>query len=135
MTLSTAIEDLARNALAEEFVFSFSTRESVAGEPVMVETRLGTVDTLRLVVSDQGGAVALWNKETETDVADLWSSSLDAEAGWQTPVLVENHSAAVSSPDMAALPDGALSVWLEGFTVEQRIWSNRYIIGEGWGDG
>ncbi len=97
----------------------------------------GDVDWLRVAADDAGNAVAVW-----PDAGDIWADRYDGAGGaWEGAQLIETSSyGTMTDPRVGMDAQGnAVVVWEEEAprTYElypsDRIWTNRYESGSGWG--
>src|SRR6266516_3263366 len=72
----------------------------------------------------------------------IWGSSLlvphslhaQAPPGWGTAALIETNPGIAFIPEVGMDDNGnAIAVWLQYDGTIIRIWSNRYVAGQGWG--
>lgn len=88
-----------------------------------------------LAVDSQGNATAVWNQFGAQGQSNIWSSRYESATGWSTPVLIDpNDAHSAQSADVAVDSDGnALAVWRRFDGTCANIFSNRFVVGKGWG--
>ena len=63
------------------------------------------------------------------------SLGADANSGWGTAQLIETDAEIAAAPQVAVDGSGnAVAVWEQYDGTRYNIWSNRYVVGAGWGD-
>ena len=84
----------------------------------------------QISMDGRGNAVAVWLKS-----GSIWSSRYAVDAGWSDVELIEAVVSGNAQPPQVAI-DGsgnAIAVWSQSDDLQKSIWSNRYIVGLGWG--
>ncbi|MBL4712227.1 MAG: hypothetical protein JKX75_06975 [Gammaproteobacteria bacterium] len=105
------------------------------GTAELIETdNTGNADAPTITVNAAGVAIAIWRQFDGTRF-NIWSNRYVVGSGWGTAELVENdNTGSALDPKIAMDTNGnALAVWPQGDGVEDNIWSNRYVVGTGWG--
>lgn len=53
---------------------------------------------------------------------------------WQAPVMIESHEGIGLKPQVAIGTNGeVMSVWVQSYLAEYKVWANRYVAATGWG--
>ena len=87
----------------------------------------------QVAVDDGGNAVAVWMQDDGTR-DNIWSNRYVAGTGWGTAELIEMNGGAAEFPQVAVDGGGnAVAVWHQDNGTHFGIWSNRYVVGTGWG--
>jgi hypothetical protein len=135
-TLSTAIMDVAGNALAGAVNWSFRSEDGNWGVPELIEAdNTGNARDPQIAFDPAGNALAVWAQWDGTR-NDIWSNRYTAGSGWGAlPELIGTGDFGnESSPQIAMDANGnALAVWAKDDAVCCRIFANRYTQGSGWG--
>jgi len=108
------------------------------GTAELVETDAGGATSNSPIVSvdGSGNAVAVWCQDVEgVPGAHIWSNRYVVGTGWGTTQLVEtDNSGSAINPQMSMDSSGnAVAVWMQSRDIYFDIWSNRYVVGTGWG--
>lgn len=104
------------------------------GVAELVETSsLGSATDPEVAIDSSGNAVVVW-VQVDLYQQSVWSSRSSAGAGWGISELIEfDDSTAAFNPDVSVDPSGnATAVWEHWGGPSMTIWSNRYVVGEGW---
>ena len=84
-------------------------------------------------VDNSGNAIAVWQQEDGVRYS-IWSNRYAAGTGWETAQLIETGSGGAELPQVSMDGSGnAIVVWYQSDGVRDNIWSNRYVVGTGWG--
>jgi len=105
------------------------------GSPQLIETdNAGGASAPELAVDSSGNAVAAW-WQFDGIRSNIWSNRFVVGIGWGTAQLIETDSSGTASgPHVAVDRSGnAVAVWYQSDGVRNSIWSNRYVVGTGWG--
>jgi len=88
----------------------------------------------QITIDTSGNTLAVWSKSNGS-LFNLMSNRYTAGTGWGTPELVEtNNSGSVLAPQISSDSVGnAVAVWYQSDGIRNNIWSNRYVVGNGWG--
>ena len=82
-----------------------------------------------VAVDDSGNAIAVWVLS-----ASIWSNRYVDGMGWGVPTLVETDGSAAYAPQVAIDESGnATAIWSQAHNFKTSVWSNRYVVGTGWG--
>ncbi|MBE0517654.1 MAG: hypothetical protein IH630_00305 [Thermoplasmata archaeon] len=86
-------------------------------------------------VDESGNAVAVWQQWDSVNFKhDVWSNRYIVGEGWGTAELIEDHSEEAGLSHVVVDASGnATAVWEQVDSGHSHIWSNRYVVGEGWG--
>jgi hypothetical protein len=90
----------------------------------------------QVAVGGDGNAVAVWEQADGTRKS-IWSNRYVIGIGWGDVQLIEAYDEYEYEfgARVAVDRDGnAIAVWRYVYSAEQGIWSNRYVVGVGWGD-
>ncbi len=105
------------------------------GIPTLIEVD-NTGDALypQVAVDGSGNAIAVWYQHDGTR-NNIWSNRYVAGVGWGTAELIEtDDSGHAYRPQVAFDGSGnAMAVWEHFDFTRSSIWSNRYVVGTGWG--
>ena len=105
------------------------------GTAVLLETDdSGDAWPPQVAVDDSGNATVVWCQRDDTRF-NVWSNRYIIGMGWNSPTLIEtNNSGGAADPQVAVDGSGnAIAVWSQSDDVSNNIWSNRYVVGLGWG--
>ncbi|HUX90259.1 MAG TPA: hypothetical protein VMV48_06165 [Gallionellaceae bacterium] len=89
----------------------------------------------QIAIDANGNALAVWSQSDGSN-RNIWANRYSAGSGWGTAALIEWTGGDADNPQIAFDVSGnALAVWQQnsGFGTNERIWSNRYTAGSGWG--
>lgn len=103
------------------------------GTAALLETEAGTASEPKLAVDGAGNVTAVWAQFDGVEDS-MWSNRYDPGAGWGTSVLVETTSGIAQYAHVAASENGTVfAVWTQNDGLVEDAWSNRYVLGAGWG--
>lgn len=86
-----------------------------------------------VAVDGYGNAVAVWGQTTAL-VSSVWANRYVVGEGWGTPEVIEVKTEEAGAPKVVAEPSGnATVVWKQFMSGNGHLWSNRYVVGIGWG--
>ena len=105
------------------------------GVATLVETdNTGGASDPQVAVDGSGNAIAVWYQFDGTR-DNIWSSRYVIGTGWGAATLIEtDNSGDASNPQVAVDGSGdAIAVWQQDDGLRYNIWSNRYVVGTGWG--
>jgi len=106
------------------------------GTAQLIETNdIGFAQQPDVAVDGLGNAIAVWHQSSPQN-SDIWSNRYLVGTGWGTAELIEtNDSEDASNPQVSADSSGnATVVWAQHDGNHYRIWSNRFVVGVGWGN-
>ncbi|MCC6999262.1 MAG: Ig-like domain-containing protein [Deltaproteobacteria bacterium] len=122
--VTTAITDVAGNALAADASWTFTVRDGLWSSPVPIQT--GNMVTRPVIAMNRAGDVVVAWSAASGGRADLYASRRKVGAGWEGPLLVSDQVASVDTP--AAVIDAAgnaIIVWMEPDGGVNSVWSSR----------
>jgi hypothetical protein len=100
----------------------------------LIETEDGEAHSPQVVMDGDGNAVAVWCQYDGIQ-HNIWSNRYVFGVGWDDPELIETGDGVAYSPQVATDGSGdAIAVWQQSDGTRMSIWSNRYVVGTGWGD-
>jgi uncharacterized membrane-anchored protein len=104
------------------------------GTATLIETdNVNNAFNPRLAMDSNGNAIAVWSQSDGTRY-NIWSNRYVVGTGWGTRTLIETDTGSASSPQVAIdSSDNAIAVWYQSDGTRNNIWSNRYVVGTGWG--
>ncbi len=86
-----------------------------------------------VAVDGSGNAIAVW-QESISWVNSVWANRYVVGEGWGTAEVIEEQADEAGLPKVVVDQSGNATVLWEQFTSgHAQIWSNRYVVGEGWG--
>lgn len=136
VTITTGLLSSDGETLEEDFTWSFTTLDSAWGQDEWLE-EIGTGNSLQPEIASDGqrNAIVVWQYD-ETDSSSIYASRYTRTDLWSDPVLIDDGSGNAINPRLAVDEAGyGFVVWEQesddGST--QSIWSNRYVVDEGWG--
>ncbi len=105
------------------------------GTAQMIETSERTTLHPQVAVDPSGSAIAVWCQDDGLLHYNIWSNRFVPGAGWGAPELAQTDSAwHAEGPQVAVDMQGnATAVWRQFDGVRYNMWSNRYVVGTGWG--
>jgi hypothetical protein len=109
----------------------YASRYSLNGweTPVFIgDTDLGMITLLRLAVSPNGSAFAVWYKET----GNIYVSSYVPGNGWGSPEVLGGPLTVLDLQAAADANGNAIVVWEEPGIPYYRLYARRYMPGIGW---
>jgi len=107
------------------------------GEAQLIETMdVGFAQLPQVAVDGSGNAIAVWYRSSEVTRLDIWSNRYEVGVGWGEAQLIEISDAGnAERPQVAVDVSGnAIAVWYQSDLTLPSIWSNRYVVGTGWGE-
>lgn len=89
----------------------------------------------QVAVDGSGNALAVWQQSDGTRY-NIWSNRFTVEAGWGEADLIETNDAGDAIMPQVAVDNlgNAIAVWQQDNGARYCIYSNRYVIGTGWGN-
>jgi len=118
----------------------YSNRYAVGvgwGGVQLVETDdTGHAENAQIAADDSGNAIAVWTLDDGSRIG-IWSNRYVVGTGWEVPQPIEDdYSGDSHDPQVAVDGSGnAMAVWSQDDgTSHQDVWSNRYVVGTGWGE-
>ena len=105
------------------------------GIATLIETdNLGDAARPQVAVDGSGNAIAVWH-QFDGALYNTWSSRYVVGIGWGTAKLLETgNSGGAVYPQVAVDGSGnAIAVWHQHDGISYNIYSNRYVVGVGWG--
>jgi hypothetical protein len=104
------------------------------GDAELIEADDGSALEPQVAMDRDGNAIAVW---FQFDGArnNIWSNRYVVGVGWGDAQLIETDDANAEHPQVAMNGEGdAVAVWRQFDGYHNNIWSNRYVVGDGWGD-
>jgi uncharacterized protein YbdZ (MbtH family) len=87
----------------------------------------------QVAMDGEGNAIAVWNTWDGT-LYSIWSNRYVVGEGWGLATPIETDDMSAEFPQVAMDGEGnAIAVWQQSDGSRFSIWSNRYVVGEGWG--
>ena len=104
------------------------------GDAEFIETNDGDAGSPQVAMDEDGNAIAVWQQSDDTDNS-IWSNRYVVGDGWGTATVIEDdNSVEAVNPQVAVDSAGnAIAVWQQSDDTDNSIWSNRYVVGDGWG--
>lgn len=105
------------------------------GEPQLIETNdLGSVAKPDIAMDAAGNAVVVWQQFDGVQY-HIWSNRYVAGVGWMTAQQIDqDYTGDCFEPKVGIDDSGnAIVVWRLSDGLHYHIWSNRYVVGSGWG--
>jgi hypothetical protein len=134
VTVTTGLQSPGGATLEKDFEWDFRTLDSAWGTPGWLEeVGTGVSDQHEIVVDGQSNALAVW-EYTEDTGSGIWANHYTRAGLWEQPELISSGDMA-TTPQVAADDAGnGFAVWAqsEGST-STNIWTNRYVVDQGWG--
>jgi hypothetical protein len=134
-TITTGLRSSGGATLEEDFDWRFTTLDSEWGDPEWLE-QIGTGSSSQpqIVIDGQSNALAVWTY-TEATGTSIWANRYTRTGLWEEPELIDTGDGGTSVPQVAADAAGnGFAVWQQGEGGSTaRIWTNRYVVDEGWG--
>jgi len=134
-TITTGLRSSGGATLDKDFDWRFTTLDSAWGDAEWLE-EIGTGDSSKpqIVIDGQSNALAVWGYEEATGTS-IWANRYTRTGLWGEPELIDNGDGAADTPQVAVDAAGnGFAVWQEsGGSGNARIWTNRYVVDEGWG--
>ena len=105
------------------------------GDAELIETDdTGDAERPQVAVDASGNAIAVWYQNIGT-FPSIWSNRYVVGEGWGDAQLLEDDEDAAYSADIAVDASGsAMAAWVQYDGFKHNVWSNRYVVGAGWGD-
>jgi hypothetical protein len=134
-TITTGLSSPGGATLEEDFDWTFTTLDSEWGAPEWLEQiATGTSSKPQIVIDGQSNALAVWEYSEATGTS-IWANRYTRSELWGQPELIDTGDGVASNPRLAADAAGnGFAVWQEGAGGDTaRIWTNRYVVDQGWG--
>ena len=137
-TITTGAKDLAGNAMAANYSWSFTTASASVKAwktAALIETdNAGTALAPQIAFDSSGNAIAVW---TQSDGAryNIYANRYVSATGWGAAALIETDNAGDAyNPQIAFDSSGnAIAVWHQDDGTRNNIYANRYVSATGWG--
>ena len=103
--------------------------------PTLIETdNTGSAYNADVAIDDSGNATAVWYQYDGTRY-NIWSNRYVVGTGWDSAILIEtDNNGSALNPKVAVDDSGNVTaVWFQWDGARNNIWSNRYVVGTGWG--
>lgn len=86
----------------------------------------------RVAFDGSGNAIAVWQQSVSW-VNSVWANRYVVGEGWGTPEPIESQADEAGLPKVVVDQSGNATVlWEQYLSGHGHIWSNRYVVGEGW---
>lgn len=133
--LLIGIKSLSGNELETDYSWSFTTRDRMWGEAVVIDGEDVAAGFADIAINDKGCAIAGW---FQYDISEqsIWANIYTPGQGWAAAELVQSSAELLSylSPKVGIDINGnAITVWLQSTGSIYNVWANVYKAGEGWG--
>ena len=94
----------------------------------------GSASNSQVSVDAAGNAIAVWH-QLDGVRWNVWSNRYVVGTSWGTALLIEtDNSGGAYDPQVSLDSAGnAIAAWYQSDGVRNNIWSNRYVVGTGWG--
>ena len=104
------------------------------GTAQLIETEnLGNAVFPTIAIDPFGNAIAIWYQSDGTWF-NIWANRYTAGSGWGTAEVIETGSGSSYNPKIAFdIFGNAIAVWYQYDGTLNKIWTNRYTAGSGWG--
>jgi len=104
------------------------------GTPELLETGAGVSAAPQVAVSPSGDATAVWYQNDGIQES-AWANRYVVGTGWETAELIETDDTGDAYDPRVAMDAAgyAVAVWQQWEGAVYGIWSNRYVVGTGWG--
>ena len=105
------------------------------GTAQLIETdNLGDAYNPQVSLDSAGNAIAAWYQHDGVR-NNIWSNRYVVGTGWGTAQLIETDNSGAAYNPQASLDSAgnAIAVWFQSDGTRYNIWSNRYVVGTGWG--
>jgi len=133
-SLSDSITDMSGNPLPATS-WQFRVRDGLWATAALIErNNTGHAFQPEIAVDVAGNVLAVWYLSDGT-VFNIWSNYYSTDTGWGTAEKIESDDAgdAVEAQVAFDANGNALAVWRQFDGAVFNIWSNRYVVGVGWG--
>ncbi len=105
------------------------------GTAGLIETdNAGDTTAPQIAFDQNGNAIAVW-QQFDGIRTNIWANRYVVGTGWGTAGLIETDNAGDAQVPQIAFDqnDNALAVWNQSDGTRYNIWTNRYVVGAGWG--
>ena len=134
-TITTGLASSGGATLDKDFEWDFTTLDSAWGKDDWLEfVGTGTSDQHQIAVDAQSDAIAVW-EYTEPAGTRIWANRYTRVFLWGEPEPIDDGNQPSSNPRLATDDAGnGFAVWQQSVAAAlNNIWTNRYVVGEGWG--
>lgn len=130
--LTTAVTDLAGNALSRDYSFELQVREGAWEASQLVETNnSGSANDPRVAVDGRGNVIVVWHQFGPP--TSVWAARYDVVTGWEAARVLNDLGSEASSPRIVIDVEGnAMVAWRQLVGTRGEIWSARYDASRGW---
>lgn len=142
-TITAELAGRGGATLEEDFTWQFMTLDAEWGISEWVEpSGIGRSAEQQVVVDGQSNAIAVWEFTPELAGSNpptgIWANRYTRVDLWGVPEQIDAGDGGSRNPALAADDAGnAFAVWEEwsndGGRLEANIWTNRYVVDQGWG--
>ncbi len=132
-TITTGLASSRGATLEQNFEWQFTTLDSAWGVSEWIEQiDTGSSSRAQVVVDEQSNALAVWEYNEPTGTS-IWANHYTRVGLWEEPVPIDTGNGGATDPQVAADAAGnGFAVWREDQNGGE-IWTNRYVVGQGWG--
>lgn len=133
-TITTELSSTGGGTLEQDFIWNFTTLDSAWGTAEWLEsTNTGTSSKQELAIDGQSNALAVW-EYTDAAGTRIWANHYTRAELWEDPAPIDTGDGAANPHVAVDAAGNGFAVWQEGgSTAQSRIWTNRYVVGQGWG--
>ena len=103
--------------------------------PIRIESDDGGTVSPDVAIDDNGNTIAVWGQSDSASRYSIWSNRYVNGVGWSVPELLETDDSGGAYHAKVAMDKNgnATAVWYQSDGTSYNIWSNRYVMGTGWG--
>ena len=101
----------------------------------LIETdNVGNAGLPRITIDTNGNAMAVWQQFDGSRI-NIWANRYIVGSGWSGATLIENDNLGDARNAQIAVDaqGNAMAVWQQFDGSRISIWTNRYVVGSGWG--
>jgi hypothetical protein len=153
MTTSTTLSEYPMDILLDSVGLNYADEEndstSVLQVPersakprsdALIIARASTAESLsrdvayQVVTGANGHAMAVW-RESDGVCYHMWANRYAPDVGWGTAIQIDgNNAEEIFAPKICMNSKGeAIVVWQQSGSTGNKLWTNRYETGKGWG--
>ncbi|MBW1907340.1 MAG: Ig-like domain-containing protein, partial [Deltaproteobacteria bacterium] len=134
--ITTGLSSPGGVTLEENFVWRFTTLDSEWGEPEWVEDPpTGSSSRQQIAIDGQSNALAVWEHSSDAAGSSIWANHYTRTGLWEEAEPIDTGNGVATAPRLAADAAGnGFAVWQEDLgSGSARIWTNLYVVDQGWG--